>query len=112
MAKRVIREHIVSHERWLVSYADFLTLMLAFFVVMYSISQVNESKYRVLSATLTSAFNVPEQSLKPIQVGEPVLGIQGNVDADINVLGEGEPSAATGQQSGPRWQHSFARRTV
>jgi chemotaxis protein MotB len=49
-----------NHERWLVSYADFITLLFAFFVVMYAISQVNEGKYRVLSDTLSSAFhNIP-----------------------------------------------------
>lgn len=57
--KRVDDEH-ENHERWLVSYADFITLLFAFFVVMYAISQVNEGKYRVLSDTLSSAFrNVP-----------------------------------------------------
>ncbi|MCX7144567.1 MAG: flagellar motor protein MotD [Proteobacteria bacterium] len=45
-----------NHERWLVSYADFITLLFAFFVVMYAISSVNEGKYRVLSDSLTSAF--------------------------------------------------------
>jgi chemotaxis protein MotB len=45
-----------NHERWLVSYADFITLLFAFFVVMYAISQVNEGKYRILSDTLASAF--------------------------------------------------------
>ena len=67
------RKHIEEHtnyERWLVSYADFITLLFAFFVVMYSISQVNESKYRVLSNTLEDAFNQPELSMKPVQVGE------------------------------------------
>lgn len=59
-----------NHERWLVSYADFITLLFAFFVVMYSISQVSESKYRVLSETLTAAFR-PARSLEPIQVGQP-----------------------------------------
>jgi chemotaxis protein MotB len=53
--KRVDDEH-ENHERWLVSYADFITLLFAFFVVMYAISQVNEGKYRVLSDTLSSAF--------------------------------------------------------
>ena len=46
-----------NHERWLVSYADFITLLFAFFVVMYSISSVNEGKYKVLSNTLVGAFN-------------------------------------------------------
>jgi chemotaxis protein MotB len=43
-------------DRWLVSYADFMTLLFAFFVVMYAISAVNVSKYRVLSESLGSAF--------------------------------------------------------
>lgn len=78
--KRGEEEH-ENHERWLVSYADFITLLFAFFVVMYSISQVNEGKYRVLSETLDTAFNVdplaqlkkPALSLDPIQIGDPVL---------------------------------------
>lgn len=46
-----------NHERWLVSYADFITLLFAFFVVMYAISSVNEGKYRVLSDTMVEAFS-------------------------------------------------------
>lgn len=52
----------INNERWLVSYADFITLLFAFFVVMYSISQVNQSKYRVLSETFVQAFNQPNDS--------------------------------------------------
>ncbi|MGE5465788.1 MAG: flagellar motor protein MotD [Ignavibacteria bacterium] len=59
-SRRKQEEEHENHERWLVSYADFITLMFAFFVVMYAISQVNEGKYRILSDTLASAFrNVP-----------------------------------------------------
>ena len=57
-------------DRWLVSYADFITLLFAFFVVMYSVSQVNEGKFKILSETLVDAFVQPERSLQPIQVGE------------------------------------------
>ena len=53
--KKAPEEHD-NHERWLISYADFITLLFAFFVVMYSISSVNEGKYRVLSDSLGSAF--------------------------------------------------------
>jgi len=63
----------MNHERWLVSYSDFVTLLFAFFVVMYSISQVNESKYRVLSNTLEDAFSTEQRSITPIQVGDPSL---------------------------------------
>ena len=45
-----------NHERWLVSYADFITLLFAFFVVMYAVSSVSEGKYRVLSDSLVQAF--------------------------------------------------------
>ena len=62
MVRRRQREIHVNNERWLVSYADFITLLFAFFVVMYSISQVNQSKYRVLSETFVEAFNQPNDS--------------------------------------------------
>ena len=73
MARRKRREEHENHERWLVSYADFITLLFAFFVVMYSISSVNEGKYRVLSNTLNDAFVTPARSLEPIQIGEETL---------------------------------------
>lgn len=74
MARRKKAEEPENHERWLVSYADFITLLFAFFVVMYSISSVNEGKYRVLSETLESVFQSPNRSLDPIQVGEVSRG--------------------------------------
>lgn len=45
-----------NHERWLVSYADLVTLLFAFFVVMYGISSVNISKYESLSKSVGTAF--------------------------------------------------------
>ncbi|MBI5039711.1 MAG: flagellar motor protein MotD [Gammaproteobacteria bacterium] len=70
MARKHKHEEHENHERWLVSYADFITLLFAFFVVMYSVSSVNEGKYRVLSDSLTSAFRQQPHSMTPIQVGE------------------------------------------
>ena len=43
-------------DRWLVSYADFITLLFAFFVVMYSISSVNQGKYNELMSSMGTAF--------------------------------------------------------
>jgi len=54
--RRRIVEEPDNHDRWLVSYADFITLLFAFFVVMYALSSVNEGKYRVLSDSLLTAF--------------------------------------------------------
>jgi len=70
MARRKRSEEHENQERWLVSYADFITLLFAFFVVMYSISSVNEGKYRVLSDSIVAAFRDPTRSLQPIQVGD------------------------------------------
>lgn len=70
MARRRRPEEHENHERWLVSYADFITLLFAFFVVMYSISSVNEGKYKILSEALVGVFNDTEKSMKPIPIGE------------------------------------------
>lgn len=72
MAKKKHEEH-ENHERWLVSYADFITLLFAFFVVMYSISAVNEGKFRTVSDSIKAALNPmysPPVSPKPFQIGE------------------------------------------
>ena len=81
MARRKKVEEHINHERWLVSYADFITLLFAFFVVMYSISSVNEGKYRVLSDTLEATFTAPKKSMDPIQIGEVSRG-QGDKTPD------------------------------
>ena len=56
MARRPRRGEHENHDRWLISYADFITLLFAFFVVMYAVSSVNEGKYKLLSSSLGSAF--------------------------------------------------------
>ncbi len=72
MARKPKHEEHENHERWLVSYADFITLLFAFFVVMYAISSVNEGKYRVLSSALVTAFSHPQRTVEPIQYGTPL----------------------------------------
>ena len=64
--KKRVEEH-VNTERWMVSYADFVTLLFAFFVVMYSISAINEGKYKTLSSALAQAFTEkPESEKQPV----------------------------------------------
>lgn len=73
LRRRRLQEEADKHERWLVSYADFITLLFAFFVVMYAISIVNTGNYKVLSKSLEKVFKQPEEAakvLEPIQVGE------------------------------------------
>ncbi len=72
MARKKKHEEHVNHERWLVSYADFITLLFAFFVIMYALSSVNEGKYRVLSDSMVSAFHAPPKNIEPVQIGDPI----------------------------------------
>ena len=46
-----------KHAAWAIPYADLVTLLFAFFVVLYAVSSVNEGKYRALSSTLFTEFN-------------------------------------------------------
>jgi len=56
MSRRRRKEDHVNHERWLVSYADFITLLFAFFVVLYSSSQVDKRKIGKLALSIQVAF--------------------------------------------------------
>ncbi|MEO6351616.1 MAG: flagellar motor protein MotD [Burkholderiaceae bacterium] len=69
MARKKYEEELDNHDRWLISYADFITLLFALFVVLYAISSVNEGKYRVLSNALGNAFG--RVSVVPGAVVEP-----------------------------------------
>lgn len=56
MPRRELSEDSIRNDRWVISYADFITLLFAFFVVMYGISSVNEEKYKELSEALSGVF--------------------------------------------------------
>lgn len=101
--RRKPAEEHENHERWLVSYADFITLLFAFFVVMYAISQVNEGKYRVLSDTLASAFRtVPGSTSGAMVQLNPNAPVQMNIPAIRRV----QPTAAKGDE---KLQHNKER---
>jgi chemotaxis protein MotB len=73
----------VNHEAWAIPYGDLITLLLAFFVVMYAISSVNEGKYRVLSDSLVAAFRGTPKTLEPVQVGEKQSGSGADVKTTL-----------------------------
>jgi chemotaxis protein MotB len=73
MARRKKHEEHTNHEAWAIPYADLMTLLLAFFVVMYAISTVNEGKYRVMADALTAAFGGAPRTINPVQVGNHQL---------------------------------------
>ena len=49
-------EKAPNHERWVISYADFVTLLLATFVVMYAVSTINSSKFQEMAESFSTAF--------------------------------------------------------
>src|SRR5512140_3615364 len=59
MIRRGQRQSHANHERWLVSYADFITLLFAFFVVMYASSQADKAKAAQVSESVRNAFERP-----------------------------------------------------
>lgn len=70
MRRRHEEEHVET-EKWAIPYADLLTLLLAFFVVMYSLSTVNEAKFRVLAQSLNHAFNGHRVATASIPAQDP-----------------------------------------
>ena len=83
-----------NHERWLVSYADFITLLFAFFVVMYALSSINEGKYRVMSDSISTAFRsvsgassggqiaVSSSFSTPVSIAIPTKRLPPNIKTD------------------------------
>jgi chemotaxis protein MotB len=70
VARRRRHDEHENHEAWAIPYGDLMTLLLAFFVVMYSISSVNSGKYRVLSDALVAEFRGTPRAPQPIAVGD------------------------------------------
>lgn len=82
--RRAIEEEAENHDRWLVSYADFITLLFAFFVVMYGISSVNQKKYNQLSSAIGSAFS--SQTSQNTSQGNPKHILRGQRQSFIKPL--------------------------
>jgi chemotaxis protein MotB len=80
--RRAHEEH-TNHEAWAIPYADLLTLLLAFFVVMYAISSVNAGKYRVLSDSLFAAFRGEPRTKDPVQVGQKQTGSASDLESPV-----------------------------
>ena len=71
-----------DRDRWVLSYADFITLLFAFFVVMYSVSSVNAGKFRVLSESMVTVFHDAPDLPAPIDLGGGMPGIYSHPGAE------------------------------
>jgi chemotaxis protein MotB len=75
VSRKKKHEH-VNHERWLVSYADFITLLFAFFVVLFASSQSDKKKAMQVAAAMQSAFTPlgsfeAHSKTPPLKAGAP-----------------------------------------
>jgi chemotaxis protein MotB len=93
MPRKKRHEDHLNHEAWAIPYGDLVTLLLAFFVVMYAISSVNEGKYRVLSDSLFAAFRGSPRTMEPVQVGEKQVGSGADVKTTLveQAMIQGQP---------------------
>ncbi|HVI36401.1 MAG TPA: flagellar motor protein MotB, partial [Gaiellales bacterium] len=106
-AKKHEEEEHENHERWLVSYADMLTLLFALFVVLYAMSQVDITKFTAFSQGLREGFGAPvtilndgaaidaetESPLAPVQVQQ-----QAAIDGTEQTDAEKAAAEAVAQQ--------------
>ncbi|WP_411170566.1 flagellar motor protein MotB [Clostridium sp. MB05] len=86
MKKRV--EKPENHERWLLTYSDLITLLMIFFVVLYSASTVNETKYKQLATSMGAVFTG----------GSTVLGSEENSGSSSDNAGELKPLVQTEEE--------------
>ncbi|MBB3803558.1 chemotaxis protein MotB [Xanthomonas arboricola] len=104
--RRKHHEEHGNHEAWAIPYADLMTLLLAFFVVMYAISSLNEGKYKVMAQALTSAFGGSSKNASPVQLGNTQ-----SLGADYDrpsVIKAGAPMAASNGPTDPTLLPSMA----
>ena len=85
------RKGNISRDRWMVSYADFITLLFAFFVVMYAFAKADQKKQMQVSAAIDSGFSslgvFPDATPKPAEgavVGQTATPM--NIVMNENVL--------------------------
>ncbi|UNK18035.1 OmpA family protein [Paenibacillus sp. N3/727] len=78
-----------QRDRWMITYADLITLLLIFFVVMYAMSRLDTEKYKLVTDSLQSTFRSGDSIL------EQGSGLTGTADTEKH---KNPPAAATGEK--------------
>lgn len=104
--KKHEEEEHENHERWLVSYADMLTLLFALFVVLYSMSQVDITKFTAFSQGLQEGFGAPVTILNdgaaidaPTPVDSPLAPVQVAQQAAIDGTAQTEAEKKAAEEA-------------
>ena len=118
--KKHEEEEHENHERWLVSYADMLTLLFALFVVLYAMSQVDVTKFNSFAEGLQQGFGAPvtilddgaaldtesENPLQPVQVAQEAA-IDGSEQTAAEQAAAAEVAAREAQQTAAEAQATY-----
>lgn len=118
MALKKEPEKHANHERWLVSYADFITLLFAVFVTMYAMSQTDKKKVEEVAASLRESFGystqaaagqrgvMQSQDIKPIPAIKPEMAIVPMVNR-MPPAGPRQGGGATGRSKSKAEEKDF-----
>ena len=107
-------EEHVNHERWLITYADMITLLMVLFIVLYSISQVDLAKFRRLKEGVAGGFGGPAAAgalsggVGPLQGGGGVFdaGLHGTQAVTSAQAAQAALADAQARTAGARQQRS------
>jgi chemotaxis protein MotB len=104
MSKKKHPEH-VNHERWLVSYADFITLLFAFFVVLFASGQSDKRKQSQMAAAMATAFS-------PVSIFEPHSRQPALNEGAATAIASPVPAITPVEQAIPRLRKLLADKTL
>lgn len=106
--RREVHEEPENHERWAVSYADMMTVLVGLFIVLYSISQVDQAKFEELRESLAAGFGHRAPSMLEGSTGalvgieaieiSPQLAEEAGIEADPVVQGPAETDGPTQEE--------------
>ena len=109
MARRRERRHQQeghgSHERWLITYADMITLLMVLFIVLFAISQVDQKRFDMLKDGMAAGFGnnpSPFQGDRTVLAeagSQPLSPIRPRIDEAVRKLTQEHPEAGTPQDA-------------
>jgi chemotaxis protein MotB len=97
-------------ERWMISYADMMTLLMVLFIVLFAISQVDQRKFAALKDGLTAGFGAT--STMPLSGGKAILDVDGVVPEPVDLrTGLGTKDSEESRKGGPAQDNQAAQPT-
>ncbi|RBY74352.1 flagellar motor protein MotB [Geodermatophilus sp. TF02-6] len=83
-----------NHERWLVSYADMVTLLMCLFIVLFAMSQIDRAKFAALASGLADSFGAPVSASTGSTNPQPAVldGLPAPADIALGIAPDQQPS--------------------